>query len=70
MSRSEPLIERAGVYQHALHKECYGKVVVLYIFKDRKWLAVGEFCDRCGTVKLKPQILETLAEKNRRPIIW
>lgn len=34
------------------HNECRGKVVALYLFHLRKWLRIGDYCKKCGAVKL------------------
>ncbi len=39
---------------------CGGRVVALYIFKDRKWLKIGEYCQRCGAVAVFPKFQKGL----------
>lgn len=45
------LLEKLS-YPSYEHRDCYGRVVALYVFVKRKWVKVGEYCKKCGDVGL------------------
>ena len=44
-------LKRRSPWANTIHADCpYGRVVALYIFKNRKWLKIGEYCQGCGEI--------------------
>jgi hypothetical protein len=32
------------------HRECWGMIQALYVYRSKKWLKIGEVCAKCGVV--------------------
>lgn len=38
-----------------LNEDCWGRKVAVYINRNKKWLKIGIWCNRCGAIQIDPK---------------
>jgi len=53
---AEKGLARRDYFPHKHADPCaWGTVMALYVFRKRKWLKIGEFCETCGAIAIFPE---------------
>lgn len=61
-----PLLKKCSYPSYEHGDGCYGRVVALYIYMNKKWVKIGDYCKRCGEIGLLQEYENGLPEPTSR----